>query len=211
MQKQTKQKSTKRRSVVRDEPAPRRDRVVGRAAGSRASAESDAVRNRKSVSQGSANNPSAHVLVRVRAEDGLTIQAHERMVARHGVAMFGKFGQPLGPEFRDFLNRQTASGQKTYLFITTRDGWGHEYITYRCPLRQVLDTLDGSNRHLVPGYYIAQAPYIRTWFEIEGIERLSRDEMNRIFVLSSGRSITSAIFSKTGLFRVGIRDTSRAA
>ena len=191
----TKQKRTKSRSAMRHKPAPKPKPAAAN------------VTNPTS----SDNNQTAHVLIRVRAEDGLTVEGHQKVIARHGIALFGKFGDPLGPAFRDLLNRQAANGQKTYLFITTRPDWRHEYVTFRCPLRQVLDTLDESKRHLVPGYYIAQAPYIRTWFEIEGIERLSREDMNRIFVLSSGRSITSAIFSRTGLFHVGIRNTSRAA
>lgn len=193
MKTSTKQKRTKSRSAMRHKPAPKPKRVAAKV----------------TSPPSSDNNQTEHVLIRVRAEDGLTIEGHQNVIARHGIALFGKFGERLGPAFHDFLNRQTANGQKTYLFITTRLDWRHEYVTFRCPLRQVLNTLDESKRYLVPGYYVAQAPHIRTWFEIEGIERISREDMDRIFVLSSGRPITSAIFSRTGTFRVGIRNTPR--
>jgi hypothetical protein len=208
MKKRVKQKRTKPRSIVVDEPAPKRRLLVRDVAGTLVSTLSGA-KGRKSGGQKQADKPSAHILVRARAEDGLTIEAHERVIARFGAALFGKFGQPIGPEFRDSLNHQAASGQKTYLFITTRLAWGQEYTTYRCALRQVLDALPESKRHLVPSYYVGQAAYINAWFEIEGLERLSRDEMNQIYVLSSGRSITNAIFSRTAVFRVGTRNTPR--
>ncbi len=188
--------------MVRDRPASRGKGRVG--TGKRAST-LPGDNARKPIRPAAAEPPPTHVLIRVRAEEGLTIEAHGGVIAKYGTALFGQFGRPIGPAFRDSLNRQAASGQKTYLFITTRLGWRGEYITYRCPLRQVFDSLDDSKRHLVPSYYVGQAPYIRAWFEIAGIERLGRDEMSRIHVLSSGRSIVNAIFSKAVVFRVVVR------
>lgn len=155
----------------------------------------------------SANDSSnSHVLLRVWAEPGLTVEAHQMMIARYGVALFGKFGGPLGPSFSDALNHQIANRQKTYLFLVTRSApRRNDYSMYRCPLRQVHSTLEPSKRHLVPGYYIGQAPDIRTWFEIEDMEFLKLDDIKRIFVISSGRDITSAIHSMSAVFRVGIR------
>jgi hypothetical protein len=151
-----------------------------------------------------------HVLIRVRSESGQTITAHADILAKRGSAVLGKIGQPVGPNFRDILNQQIQSGIKTYLFLTIREGWNGPYVTYRCTLRQVQDTLDPKKRTLVPSYYMADAPKINTWFEITDIERLSRDEMNKIFVLSSGRSIMSVIASSAAVFRVGVQPNGRS-
>lgn len=147
-----------------------------------------------------------HVLIRVRSEDGRTIDAHANVAATHGATVFGKIGKPIGPAFRKALNEQIARGTKTYLFMTTREGWNGPYVTYRCPLRRVHDDLDVAKRKLVPAYYLAEAPKIQTWFEVSSLDRLSRQEMNRIFVLSSGRSVMSVIKSTAAVFRVSVND-----
>jgi hypothetical protein len=149
--------------------------------------------------------PPAHVLIRVRSENGLTITAHASIVASKGAAMLGKIGQPVGATFRKALNEQIERGIETYLFVTTREGWNGPYVTYRCPLRQVHESLDDARRALVPTYYIGEASKINTWFEITGIDRLTREEMNRIFVVSSQRSIMSVIASSAAEFRVGVQ------
>lgn len=155
-----------------------------------------------------AEPPTVHILIRVRSEAGQTLSEHARVLERYGVAMLGKFGQPIGPEFRETLNRQLASGITTCLFLTTREGWGGPYVTYRCPLRQVRDQLTVDEQKLVPGYYAVG--HIKTWFEISGIERLSRDDMNRIAVHSTGRSIMSVIASSAAYFRVVVEPSPRA-
>jgi hypothetical protein len=149
---------------------------------------------------------TVHLLIRVRSENGQTINAHADLVATRGAAIFGKLGQPVGPAFRKLLNDQIQHGTKTYLFLTTREGWNGEYVTYRCPLRQVHEILEAAKRSLVPTYYIGEAANIRTWLEVSGIDRLSREEMNRIFVLSSGRSVMSVIKSTAAVFRVVVGD-----
>jgi hypothetical protein len=119
----------------------------------------------------------------------------------------GRLG--VSTEFRDALNQQIERDIKTYLFLATRQGWNTPYVMYRCLLRQVHDTLDDTKRNLVPGYYIHESPNIKTWFEISSIDRLPREYMERIFVLSSGRSITSAISGMNSVFRVGVRETKK--
>ena len=78
--------------------------------------------------------------------------------------MLGKFGPPIGPGFREALNQQVAKSIKTYVFLTTREGWGGPYVTDRCPLRQVHKQLEADQRALVPPYYATSAPNIKTWF-----------------------------------------------
>ena len=146
-----------------------------------------------------------HVLLKVRSESGQTITAHADMVAAKGSAMLGKIGQAIGADFRDALNQQVGRGIKTYLFLTIREGWNGPYVTYRCLLRQVYETLDESKKALVPKYYLHESANVKTWFEIASMERLTREEMNRIFVLSSGREIMSVVNSSATVFRVAVQ------
>jgi hypothetical protein len=104
------------------------------------------------------------------------------------------------------LSAQMAEGLPTYLFLTTREGWNGPYVTYRCELRGIYRTLDDAKRALVPQYYAHNYNDIATWLEISSIDKLSRDDMNRIFVLSSGRSIMSVIQTSAVVFRVGIKE-----
>ena len=154
--------------------------------------------------------PAVHVLLRVRSEGGMTVAAHASIAASNGAAMLGKIGQRIGPAFRNKLNQQIERGIKTYLFVTTREGWKGPYVTYRCPLRHVHENLDAGKKPLVPTYYVANTPKIKTWFEITGLERLPQEEMNRIFVLSSERSIMSVIASSAVLFHVGVHGSGSA-
>ena len=147
-----------------------------------------------------------HCLLRVRSESGQTIEAHAAMIAKEGAAVLGKIGQGVGPAFRGALNAQIERGDKTFLFLTTREGWNGPYVTYRCRLKAIYESLDGAKRALVPKYYAGDNNTIKTWFEISSIERLSRDDMNRIYVLSSSRSIMSVIASSATVFRVGVHD-----
>ncbi len=148
------------------------------------------------------SKPPAHVLIRVRSENGLTVEAHSDVIEKHGAALFGKIGQPIGPDFRAELNEQIERGIPTYLFITTREGWNGPYVTYSCLLLSVHDRLDPGQKSLVPSYYLGEASKIKTWFEVRSITRLTREEMNRICVVSSGRSIMAVIKSSAAVFRV---------
>jgi hypothetical protein len=151
-----------------------------------------------------------HCLLRVRSEGGQTIEAHAAMIVREGTALLGKVGQAIGPDFRTALNEQIDRGVKTYLFLTTREGWNGPYVTYRCKLQHVHESLEGLKKSLVPKYYVADSGTIKTWFEITSLERLSREEMNEIVVLSSNRPIMSVIASSAAVFRVGVENASDA-
>ncbi len=159
----------------------------------------------KTKSQAKDEKPAVHILIRVRSEDGRTIKAHADKVKTKGAAFLGKMGPPVGPNYRKTLNQQIEAGIQTYLFLTLREGWNGPYVTYRCSLRHVHHELEDAKRPLVPTYYIAAAPRIGTWFEITSVESLTRDQMNRIFVMSSGREIMSVITSSATMFHVGVR------
>ena len=147
----------------------------------------------------------AHVLLRVRSEDGKTIKEHGNMVASKGAAILGKIGQGLGPSFITALNKQIENGVDTYLFLTIREGWNGPYVTYQCNLRSVDSELKKSKQSFVPKYYASEYENVSTWFEIVSMSKMSREEMNRIYVLSSDREIMSVIKSTAVVFRVGLR------
>lgn len=150
------------------------------------------------------SNP-VHVLIRVRSEDGTTISEHYRVLEDRGRALIGKVGKALGDKFIDELNRQIASGAETHLFLTTKDGWGGAaYTTYQCGLEAVHKALPPGKRDLVPDYYASEYDSIGSWFEVTSMYELSRDQMNSIEVVSSGRSIMSVIKSMASVFRVRV-------
>jgi hypothetical protein len=146
-----------------------------------------------------------HVLLRVRSENGQTIDAHTEIIRRKGTALLAKMGEPIGPDFINKLNEQIGRKVKTFLFLTLREGWNGPYVTYRCSLHQVSNTVPPNKHSLIPGYYGFVEAAASTWFEISSMERMTRDEMNRIFVLSSGRSIMSVIASSATVFRVALQ------
>lgn len=146
----------------------------------------------------------AHVALKVRTENGDTIREHEKIINKHGIAFLGKMGQEIGAAFRNSLNNQIGRGVKTYLFLTIREGWHGSFSTYQCLLHQVYQAIDQEKKVFVPKYYVHESQTIKTWFEISSIELMTRDQMNQIYVLSSGRSIMSVINSSATIFRVGL-------
>lgn len=166
-------------------------------------------KSKASVRRTKHDDDAIHILLRVRSENGLTVTAHKQMVASRGRAVLGKMGDAISSHLRDALNRQIQNGVKTYLFLTTREGWNGPYVTDRCLLWGVYHRLDEAKRPLVPSYYAASIPNIETWFEFVSFERLTREEMNRIFVRSSGREIMSVIKSSATVFGVGVKPKSK--
>lgn len=151
---------------------------------------------------------AVHVLLRIKSEDGQTINAHRSIIKAKGSAILGKIGQALSPTFIVSLNKQIAQDVETFLFLTTRDGWNGPYVTYQCRLKRVEAQLVESKSDLVPKYYSAEYKNIKTWFEISTMEMMSKAQMDKIFVLSSGRSIMSVIKSSATVFRVALESKS---
>jgi hypothetical protein len=164
--------------------------------------------NQKDVQQkvlGAEQERPIHLLLKVHSEAGRTINDHAAMVATGGAAMLGKIGQEISAKTIDALNRQIERGIKTYLFLTTRDRRNDPYVMYRCLLRQVNESLDVSKKSLIPRYYVHESAKIRTWFEITSIERLTMEQMSKIFALTSGKEIMSVIRSMKTVFRVIVK------
>jgi len=146
-----------------------------------------------------------HILIRMKSEDGLTIKEHGDIISRKGSAVIGKIGQSLSATSIKSLNEQISRNIETYLFLTMKEGWNGEYVTYQCLLKNVSAQLDETKSELVPTYYATSYKEIKTWFEISAMGKMTRENMNRIFVLSSGRAIMSVIKSTAAVFRVGLR------
>jgi hypothetical protein len=147
----------------------------------------------------------AHIALKVRTDDdGNTIKEHTKVLGSFGTVLLGKMGQRIGEPFLASLNDQIARHIRTNLFLIIREGWNGEYVAYQCLLRQVSYLLKEEKKPFVPKYYAHKIPSIKTWFEIVTMERMSREQMNRIYVLSSNRSIMSVVSSSATMFRVGI-------
>ena len=149
-----------------------------------------------------------HILIRVRSEDGKTINAHREMIAANGAAVFGKIGKGLGIKAIKELNGQLSNDVETYLFLTTREGWNGPYVTYQCHLKSIGVDLSETRVDLMPKYYSHEAKNIKTWFEISSMERMTKSEMNHIFVKSSGRAIMSVVKSSATVFKVGLKSSN---
>lgn len=156
------------------------------------------------MEKNSTNLPE-HILIRMKSEDGLTIKEHGDIISRKGSAILGKIGQSLSAASIKSLNEQISRNIETYLFLTMKEGWNGEYVTYQCLLKNVSAQLDETKTELVPTYYSSTYKDIKTWFEISAMGKMTRENMNRIFVLSSGRQIMSVIKSTAAVFRVGLR------
>ncbi len=154
---------------------------------------------------GPENGQVIHVALRIRSEDGRTVSAHRQVIEQQGCVMFAKLGKGLGPAFLKQLNDQIERGTPTYMFLATYEGPKMPYGYYRCELLHVHEKLNAKQEINVPSYLQQSIPGISTWFERRTLSRLSTRETIRIFVLSSGREISSAITGTASLFKVGVK------
>lgn len=153
--------------------------------------------------------PPVHLLLKVRSEDGRTISDHAEMIKNHGRTFLGKMGAKIGEPFRDKLAAQISVGIPTFLFLTTRDGWNGPYVTFQCELRAVKAKLSEDELRIVPRYYSDQYSEVKAWLEIVTIGRMSRETMNQIYVVSSGREIMSVINTSATVFSVSMKSFRR--
>ncbi len=58
----------------------------------------------RQVVAGVNSRTAVHILLRVRSENGQTIDDHAAIVRERGSAVLGKMGQMVGPDFRAALN-----------------------------------------------------------------------------------------------------------
>ena len=147
---------------------------------------------------------AAHALVRVRAEDGMTISAHRSVINSHGKVLFAKIGKGLFPNLIELLNDQIAKSIPTFLFIATYDGWKEPFAIYKCELKSIqLNIVDG-NTELIPPYMHGLINTVGTWFEILSIKRVAKEEVKRLLVFTSGREVGGALRGATSMFKVKV-------
>ena len=155
-----------------------------------------------SKNDGGTKSEANHLLLRVRSDDGQTIVGHNEVILSKGSAVLGKMGKPVGTPYIDKLNVQIQNKIPTFLYLTTREGWNGPYVTYQCTLSLVYRDLPKNKTSLIPKYYASEYKKVTTWFEITSIGKMSKTDMNKIKVTSSGREIMSVISSSAVMFFV---------
>ena len=160
---------------------------------------------KKATSPNAASDEVAHVVVRVRSEEGQTVSAHRKVIERNERAFFAKIGKGLGPAFIEQLNGQINRGIPTYLFLATYEGWNAPFGLYQSELLGVHAKLEEHQTKLVPVYLQSAIKNVSTWFEIRTLYRVAREDINKIYILSSGREVSGSLRGTTAVFRVGVK------
>jgi hypothetical protein len=150
----------------------------------------------------------AHIMIRVRSEDGMTIASHKSVIALHGKVLFAKIGKGLSVGLASILNQQIQAGTATHLFIATFDGWKQPFAIYQCNLGGVYAALDKDLLQFVPNYMKGNVSSVGTWLEISSLQRVSQDEVKRIHIFTSGREVSGSLRGATAMFKVGISGPS---
>jgi hypothetical protein len=146
----------------------------------------------------------AHVLVRVRSEDGKTVEAHRKVIAQRNCVLFAKIGKGLGSALIDQLRNQINRDVPTYLFVAIYEGWNEPFGIYQCELLDIHSDLTDAQTNLVPEYLHSVIKKVSTWFEIRSLRRVAQEHARRVHVLTSGREVSGALRGATAMFRVGI-------
>jgi hypothetical protein len=149
-------------------------------------------------------NLTVHVVLRVRSDDGRTMEEHVKVFKKSGKVLFAKIGKGLGGPFFDQLNYQIENKVPTYFFIAVYEGWNQPFSFIKCDLLKVHTSITDEQVHLVPAYIQPSKNAVSTWFEIDGLTRLATEDVKRIQLATSGREISSSLRGTTAIFRVVI-------
>jgi hypothetical protein len=147
-------------------------------------------------------NLTVHIVLRVRSDDGRTMEEHVKVFNKSGRVLFAKIGKGLGAPFFNQLNYQIENKIPTYFFIAVYEGWNMPFSFIKCDLLKVHSTLTDKQLELVPSYIHSSKNAVNTWFEISGLSRLANEEVKRIQLATSGREISSSLRGTTAIFRV---------
>lgn len=148
--------------------------------------------------------PFDHVLIRVRSEDGRTVASHQQIINQHGRAMFAKLGKGLGREFTKQLNGQIHQSISTYLFLAVHKTWSTPFSIFQCNLISVKAKVNAEQLNLIPEHVQPFITNTTTWFEIGDIKQMPEDQLDRIYIKTSGRCVLEALRGTTAIFRVGL-------
>lgn len=152
----------------------------------------------------SSSDTVAHVVLRVKSEEGLTLSAHRRLIEKHGRAMFAKIGKGLSTSFFEQLNSQIKQGIPTYLFLAVYDGWNAPFDISQSELLGIHTEISSDDKIFIPDYVRPLIANVHTWFEIGSIRRVAQSELKRIRLLTTRREISGSLRGATSMFRVVI-------
>jgi hypothetical protein len=149
-----------------------------------------------------------HVVVRIKSDDGRTVESHRQILLKNKKAIFAKIGKGLSSTFANQLNKQIENKIPTYLFLAVYEGWDQPFRLIKCELSGVYTSLNDSQLNFVPKYLHPMQRMISTWFEIKSLKWIAQQETKRICMFTSGKEISSSLRGTTALFRVVIKGTT---
>ena len=145
---------------------------------------------------------TAHIVVRIKSDEGRTIYSHLDILNKHKEVIFAKIGKGISVPFLNQLKKQISKDIPTYLFLAVYEGWNKPFGFIRCNLLDVNPTITDKELKLVPSYLHPSRKSINTWFKITTLNKLDKKEIKRICILKSGREISSSLRGTTAVFRV---------
>ena len=147
-------------------------------------------------------NVTVHIVLRVRSDDGRTMEEHVQILKKSGRVLFAKIGKGLGAPFFNQLSYQIENKIPTYFFIAVYEGWNQPFSFIKCNLLNVYPTIKDEQLELVPAYIHPSRNAVNTWFEIDGFSRLATEEVKRLQLATTGREVSSSLRGTTAIFRV---------
>ncbi len=145
---------------------------------------------------------TAHIVVRIKSDEGRTIHSHLQILNSKKSVIFAKIGKGISPQFLNQLKNQINKKVPTCLFLAVYEGWNKPFGFVKCNLVDVKHTIEDEELKLVPSYLHASRKSINTWFKIDSLNKLDKKEIKRICILTSGREISSSLRGTTAVFRV---------
>ncbi len=156
-----------------------------------------------------AKDPPAPIHLALRFSDrlfrvGNVVQRHQDVIETFGAVWFGKIGQPIGRETASLLRRSAANGDGgSCLFLVQRYQSGTDL--FRSCILDVATDGAPEEQILVPTYYeeLGLTTHMRSWLKIGAIEKAPVVTLDRLTVVSSGRTLRNALrTSMAGAFVV---------
>jgi hypothetical protein len=147
-------------------------------------------------------NLVAHIVVRIKSDEGRTIHSHLDILNKNKTVIFAKIGKGISVPFLSQLKNQINRKVPTSLFLAVYEGWNKPFGFVKCNLVDICPTITDKDLKLVPAYLHPSRNSINTWFKIDSLNKLDRKEIKRICILTSGREISSSLRGTTAVFRV---------
>lgn len=148
--------------------------------------------------------PGEHVVLRIKADDGVTIAEHQKVIQQSGHVLFAKIGKPLSSFFLDRLHQQLNQGMPTCMFVAIYEGKNSPFTILQSTINNIYTDVPPEKSVLVPPYLKSQIGNVQLWFDIGNFEKIHQSEIKRIHIITSGKELTSALRGMTSVFRVGV-------